>query len=158
MKLHHLAFSLVIVALLVGKPLFADQPDYRQSEQKLEQVRERIQRVQAELARQRQRQDRATKTLHELDGKVAQAADRLRGLEQKLADSTAREAEWQQQLYAQQEQLQGHRGQRAKQLRTVYRGAGSGYFKVLLNADDPLRLGRMLTYHRYVQAARRQEL
>jgi septal ring factor EnvC (AmiA/AmiB activator) len=144
--------------LLLCASGFAADPDYRQSAAQLEQVRAQIQQLQRQVRQERARQDRASAQLRKLDEAVAAAAARLRDVEQKLADTDRRIATLQGEIAAQNAHIAAQREQLGHQLRASYANSGGGYLKLLLNADDPLRMGRMLTYHRYLHAARKQKL
>jgi septal ring factor EnvC (AmiA/AmiB activator) len=158
MKLHYLAYTLVLAGLLASAPDLVAGADYKESQAQLEQVRQRIQQLQLQMRQERARQDEVSTQLRKLDAAVAAAAGRLRDVEQQLADADRRVAALGREVAAQQARIGAHREQLGQQLRAAYANSGSGYLKLLLNADDPLRLGRILTYHRYLQAARKQEM
>lgn len=158
MKLHHLAYSLALTALLAASALPAAGPDYHESEARLVLVRERIRQVQAQLQREQAQQDAASGQLRKLGDRIAQTAARLRDLERQLAAAQGRVATLRREVSAQQARIDGNRDELGRQLRAAYASSRDGYLKLLLSTDDPLQLGRLLTYHRYLQAARRQEL
>lgn len=158
MKLHHLAYSLALTALLVASALPAASPDYHESEARLVLVRERIRQVQAQLQREQAQQDAASGQLRKLGDRIAQTAARLRDLERQLTAAQGRVATLRREVSAQQARIDGNRDELGRQLRAAYASSRDGYLKLLLSTDDPLQLGRVLTYHRYLQAARRQEL
>jgi septal ring factor EnvC (AmiA/AmiB activator) len=158
MKLRYLAYSLVFGGFLCGQAGFAADPPSRESEAKLAQVRERIQRLQIQLRQERVRQDEASAQLRKLDEKVGRIAGRLRLIEQKLADGSERVETLRREVAAQHARVDAHRDQLGRQLRAAYANGNSGYLKLLLNEEDPLRLGRVLAYHRYIQASHERAL
>ncbi len=158
MKLHHLAYSLVFAVLLPVSSLAVASPDYRESEARLGQVREQIRQVQAQLRREQAQQDAASSQLRKLDARIARTAARLRDLERQLAAGQERVHALRREVAGQQARIDANRSELARQLRAAYASSRDGYLKLLLSTDDPLQLGRVLTYHRYLQAARRQEL
>lgn len=158
MKLHPLAYTLALAGLLTSAPGLGAGTDYKESQAQLEQVRQRIQQLQLQMRQERARQDEVSTQLRKLDAAVAAAAGRLRDVEQQLAGANRRVAALGREVAVQQARIGAHREQLGQQLRAAYASSGSGYLKLLLNADDPLRLGRILTYHRYLQAARKQEM
>jgi septal ring factor EnvC (AmiA/AmiB activator) len=158
MKPLSLAHSLVLLVSLCSAPTSAADPRYRESEAELTQVRERIEQLQIQLRNDRARHDDATAQLRALDEKVAEVAGRLRLVERKLANAAARVAALRGEVAAQQQRIGAHRNQLARQLRAAYASGNGGYLKLMLNEEDPLRLGRILAYHRYLQAAHRQEM
>lgn len=158
MKASYLAISLAFLALSCTAPALASEPDYQTSRAQLEQVRQRIQQLQGEVRREQARRDRAGKQLRQADEAVAAAATKVHQLEQELAATHRRIDQLEQAVAEQQELLRGQRQQLARQLRAAYAGSSGGALKLLLHTEDPMRLGRMLTYHRYFQAARKQQM
>lgn len=158
MKPRHLAFSLALALLLPVPPLFGAEPRYQESEAKLAEVRQRIRALQAEMQRERAEQDAASAELRRLDERVATVAARLRDVERQLDEAAARVGALERDVAAQQARITAHREQIARQLRAAYASGRGGNLKLLLNAEDPLRLGRVFVYHRYFQAAHRGEM
>lgn len=158
MKTSCLALSLALTVLLLSAAATAANSNYKSSQAQLEQVRQRIQQLQTELRQERARQDRASAELRELDEAVAATANKARQLEQRQAAMQQRVVALERAVAEQQQRIGGHRQLLARQLRAAYASSEGGYLKLLLNADDPMRLGRMLAYHRYLQTARQQQL
>lgn len=160
MKAFHLAFSLAIVCAFAPALAASSvaEPDFHSSRARLEQVRRQIQQLQDQLRQEQKRQDQASARLRQADQAVAAVAQRLHVLERQQAEVARRVAALEQAVAEQQGRIGEHRELLARQLRAAYVNSQGSYLKVLLNADDPMRLGRMLAYHRYLQDARRQQM
>jgi septal ring factor EnvC (AmiA/AmiB activator) len=159
MKPRHLAHSLAAAALLLcGQAALAVEPRYQESEAKLAQLRAQIERLQAELRKDRTRQDEAAGELQALDANIARLAVDLRSIEHKLGEAGRRVDSLRRDIAAQQARIRAHKDQLARQLRAAYASANGGFLRLLLSEEDPMRLARMLAYHRYMQAAHKQKM
>lgn len=158
MKLFFLASSLVFAIAIAGSPVLAADPGYRESEARLQQLRMRIEQVQEQLREERSRQDEASERLRKLDEKVAAVASRQREIEGQLDKAAKRVAALRQDVSSQRQRIAAHREQLARQIRAQYANGNGGYLKLMLSEEDPMRLGRILAYYRYFQAAHRAEM
>lgn len=134
--------------LLVAIPLWADR------DSDLQQLRARIDSLQTELNESRGERDAARDrlrdterrigslihALHESDAGIRQQSVRLRELD------AARARTWREQNQQRQELEQS--------IRAAYALGHQDALKLLLSQDDPARAARMLTYYRYLSAAR----
>lgn len=149
---------LMLIGLMLWLSLAAAEPDYQQSAARLQQIKAQIDQLQKDLRQERARQDKASAELRKLDEAVSRAAGRLRDVEIKRAETSKSVTVLQADISAQRAHMAQHQDQLGQQLRTSYANGSSSYLKLLLNTDDPLRMGRLLTYHRYLHLARREAL
>lgn len=103
-----------------------------------------ITEIMAELQRHEAAALRANKTLEEIDAEVAAKGENLTRLQGRLA--------------ALEEKLQAEAALLAEQARALHRSGRGDYIKLLLNQEDPARVGRILAYHDYYSQARARRI
>lgn len=144
------ALVAVTAIFLMGS---ADDPEVR-----LEELRDRIRRIQAEIEEETERRDQATATLRNIERKASMAANTLRSTETKLAESRVRQTELQAKVEAGKRRLNSGRQALADQIRTVYAAGRAERLRLLMNQEDPSLVGRMLVYYRYLSESRVTEI
>lgn len=121
-------------------------------------LEQRLARVEDALAADEQHLTRIDASLNEttrhLQALAAEARAAHRAAEQRLAQVNALEARARKQERIARE----HRQVLARQLRVAHRLGDHDVLKLLLGEDDPAALSRMLDYHRYLAAARRERI
>ncbi len=132
--------------------------DKQQNQQKLKQLKQQIQKVKTRLNANKNRYNSAAQQLKTIEVKVAHTTGVLRQLQKKLKESkleidklTRRETTLLKKKQQQQKVL-------SKQFRAAYGNGQEEYLKLLLNQDEPAELGRMLSYFKYLNAARSEEI
>ncbi len=85
---------------------------------------------------------------------VARAARRIDHLHRALRHDESELHTLEQRQRALTNEISNQRTQLARQLRATYQTGGLNYMKVLLNQQDPAKLGRVLTYYNYYNAHR----
>jgi septal ring factor EnvC (AmiA/AmiB activator) len=147
-----LACRAALLALLPALALAAADPAATESQ--LKRVQARIHEVTSAVQQDVARRDALAGQLHSADEALAAARQRAAAAHEKRAACEARRAE----LHAAQESagaaLAVERNALAGQLRAAYMGGREEQLKVLLNAQDPATLGRMLVYYAYLTHAR----
>ena len=103
-----------------------------------------ISQIMAELQRHEAAALRANKTLEEIDAAVAAKGENLARLQERLA--------------ALEEKLRAEAALLAEQARALHRSGRGDYIKLLLNQEDPARVGRLLAYHDYYSQARARRI
>lgn len=151
-------FSAMLPAVLVAVTgLFllgsADDPEAR-----LEELRDRIMRIQAEIETETERRDQATASLRNIERKAAVAAKTLRSTETKLAESRVRQTDLQAKVEAGKRRLSAGRQALTDQIRAVYAAGRAERLRLLMNQEDPTRVGRILVYYRYLSESRVAEI
>jgi septal ring factor EnvC (AmiA/AmiB activator) len=131
----------------------ADDPEAR-----LEALRSRIQDIQAEIDSETGRRDRETATLREAEREAGDAARTLKETKARLRDSRDRQADIQMQVDAGRRNLDAKRQTLAMQVRAAYAGGQTERLRLLLDQEDPARLGRVLAYYRYLADDRAEEI
>lgn len=132
----------------------AQQPSARE----LEQLRTRIQLLRDDLNAVRGIRRDVRMQLADIERNIAATVQQVRSTRQNLALNAQRLQE----LIIQRQQLQGSLGrQRAvlsEQIRTGYVVGRQDYMKMLLNQEQPARVGRVLTYYSYLDRARSEQI
>mgnify|MGYP001818276344 FL=1 len=147
---------LLVSALLLGAPGAAaqqDSPERESVESELQQVLGEIAGLQEELQASRGALRKEQAQLRQLDLAIQEVNLRHRDLEK---EKRAREAELAQLENERKDYLASldeRLAQLAEQVRAAYRGSRQSRTRLVLNQDDPTRIGRMLAYYDYVNRA-----
>ncbi|SFM65822.1 Septal ring factor EnvC, activator of murein hydrolases AmiA and AmiB [Ectothiorhodospira mobilis] len=146
------AWATLLAALCCAPVWAADERE--EAARRLEAVQEAIGRLQSRLEAARGERGRleaalraSEKDLNRAGQALAQSEAELRKTQQRLEAVRVRADEAR-------VRLQGHREILAALLRSAYQNGRGGPLKVLLQQEDPARLGRMMAYHRHYVHAR----
>jgi len=143
-----------VIVLAAGVLLGAvDDP-----EAELEALRERIQRIQADIEQRSEQRDSETAELRKAERQAAEAAGALRDTESRLAESRTRQNALKTKVEAGRRRLEAGRQQLAGQIRAVYAGGRAERLRLLMNQEDPVQIGRILVYYRYLTENRVREI
>lgn len=125
---------------------------------RLEQLRQQIHSLRAELDNDRQRKQSLQSRLRDTEKRIGKTAALLRELNQQIR----RQKHELKSLHKKQKGLRGelrqHRLALARQLRAAYATGQQEYLKILLNQQDPAAVARTLTYYDYYNRARLQKI
>lgn len=157
---HTRLFCLLAPCLIAGAALAASdaRTQIKESEQRLEEVRSRIQAVTRKLAEDRSEQDQLQNELRATEQRVAELAGELRRL-RKETQTREREAGIREKERAKASQrLEAQRGALKAELRTSFMVGRQQKAKMLLNQEDPNRVGRLLAYFEYMSEARAEHI
>lgn len=146
-----------IVALLTAMPLVA-ATSARQTEQQLQTIRERIEKLTSELGRDAAQSDRLTRNLRDAELSVGAARKELQSAQQQQTESSAQRAQLTEERQKEQQSLDAERSALAGQLRVAHAIGQTEPLKLLLNQRDPARVGRMLSYYSYFGRARAAQI
>ena len=146
-----------LALLLCGMSTWGDAAP-KPSDQELEQLRTRIQLLRDDLNIVRGVRHDVRIQLTDIERNIATTARQMRKSRQDLALNTQRL----QDLIAQRRQLHislaRQREVLAEQIRTSYVVGRQDYMKMLLNQEQPARVGRVLAYYSYLDGARREQI
>ena len=120
----------------------------------LAKVQARIHKVTETVQAEAATRDEAVGALKAADQSLHEAHDRLEEARQKRAAAEAHERELQAARDAARATLDGESAALAADLRTTYRNGRDESLKLWLNANDPVELGRLLSYYGYFGRAR----
>ncbi len=163
-NLKHRTFSLAAITLLLFISAFAcraaaaQELDRSTAESRLGEVTRAIGQLRKQLASARADHRKEQNQLRELDLAIQRATINFRGLEQQETIHIGQLAELETQRGAYLDRLEQRLDQLGEQLKSSYRMAGQSRMKLILNQDDPARLGRMLAYYDYLNRAQVEKI
>ena len=127
-------------------------------EARLEALRERIERVQAAIESDSDRRDTAVARLREAEKKSARASSDLRETRRALDESRKRQGQLRSEADAAKARLDAGRQALAEHVRSAYATGSSERLRLMLNQQDPARLGRILVYYRYLSRMKADQI
>lgn len=123
-------------------------------QQELNQLRARIATVQAGMDRDIQRRSAATLELRDTERQLAELAGGLRALNRKIGAAQSKLDALKRQQMRTQAALDAQKQALVEELRAAYLQGQDSELRLLLNAEDPASLDRLLTYFDYLNKAR----
>jgi septal ring factor EnvC (AmiA/AmiB activator) len=142
------------VVLLLSAPAFpAGDP-----ESDLAELRARIQAIQADIDADLARRDDAGARLRDAERAAAAATRELEQVRGEIAENRAQAATLRADRDRLRERLGVHREQLGAQVRAAYMSGRQSRLRLLLNQEDPVRLGRMMAWYGQVAEARAREV
>jgi septal ring factor EnvC (AmiA/AmiB activator) len=121
---------------------------------RLEDLRQRIGKLQRQLERDADRRDKEAAGLRDAERVAAAAARELQRTRAAIADHRTRLARLGQEKEASQARLESQRHDLAVQVRAAYVGGRQERLRMVLNQQDPSLLGRLLVYYGYLNRYR----
>ena len=146
-----------MLLLFVTAICAADDDGERQvtiKEQELEQVRERIADLKADLDRNARDRDRLTTDLQAAEVRIAETRTRLADLERQRDYSERRAADLTSEIDAGEAELDAEMSRLSSQVRAAYMSGGQEKIRLLLNQQDPATVGRVFAYYDYLNRYR----
>jgi len=143
----------IAVAALALQTGASDDPEAR-----LEALKARIREIQAVIETETGQRDSETSRLRAAEREAGEAARALRMTKASLRESRARQTGLQQQVDAGRRKLDAKRRSLATQVKAVYAGGQTERLRLLLNQQEPDRIGRVLMYYRYLTEDRAAEI
>lgn len=143
----------VVLAMLLAPaaPLRAAEPE--PSERSLDSVRERIGALKRRIENSVAERDSAAREVETIEQRIAEAQRGLRELRGRLRAQADKVAQTEAERAETERQLAAHRQALAGQLRAAYVMGRGSQTQMLLNLDRAQTVGRMLSYHDYLQRA-----
>ncbi len=146
----------LLAFLLLAQPLAAN--DEAATQKQLKQLRERIQAVEARLAKSRARESSVSAELGQVERKLGALRQQLRKVDQQLTTQTRRLDQLRGEERQQNQELQRQRQHLYEQVRAAYILGRQEQFKLLLSQEDPHAVGRSLVYYQYLNSARAERI
>jgi len=138
-------------------PIFA-ATDFQPTKAQLRQLEQRIQTLQTEMYNTQTEYGQLQQQLQGSEENIGMVAQRLEVLHSALTDKKNALTDLQLQQKDKQKQLITQRDILSKQIRTAYTIGRQDYLKLWLNQEEPMMVGRMLTYYDYLNQARSQQI
>jgi septal ring factor EnvC (AmiA/AmiB activator) len=136
----------------------ADSGQISREQARLEAVRERIGSLKRELEAVRGEYDSGLAALEKTDRAIGRITAEVRELDAREAAVRSELARLEDERDSVRERLDRMRAVLARELQTAYRNGRQERIRLLLNQDDPARIGRMLTYQGYFTRARNRRM
>jgi septal ring factor EnvC (AmiA/AmiB activator) len=149
-------WTLALAALLVGSASWAATG--QDNAAKLAELRRRIETLQAELDQARGQRDSLRTELGDIERRVGALTQRLREIDAELDRNATQLAELEVKHSRLGAELAIQQNALGRQLRAAYAMGQQQYVKMLLSQEEPARLGRVLTYYRYLNQARSERI
>ena len=153
--------GLLLVSALGATPGFAAKEpqttvhkDPGQASAELAKLRERMGELQQQLQAARAQETGLARDVREVEQRIGKLNSSLRDTRKQLQEGERRLSELQDSYADTNAELEVERQLLARQLRAAYMLGRQEQVKLLLNQEDPARMGRALTYYRYLNQAR----
>ena len=140
---------LLLLAALPAAVWSQDDDLAKVKELELEEVRERINDLKQSMDKSSGSRDRVTGELQTAEVEISEKRIRLKELQRERDYSTKRKQGLDEQVAAREAQLAHESEALAEQVRATHMSGGQERIKLLLNQRDPATLGRLLSYYRY---------
>lgn len=147
-----------VVCFLLWAGLLAPTAAQRSEEAALEAVREEINALEQRLTRQYVERDAGYRALRAAEAEISASASELGVIREGLEAQRARSRTLEQETLAARERLAGERQALVEQVRASYLVGDQEVLKLMLNQEDPARLGRMMVYYDYLNRARSERV
>ena len=148
---------LLLVIAVPAAPANA-RPDAKAKQAELARLKAHIAALRKELNAARSRYGAVRGELQHSEKRIAAAARALHDLAGRLTVQQRKLAALQQRSEQLQNSVRRQRRYLAEQVRAAYLMGRQGYLKILLNQDDPARVGRVLTDYAYLSRARSRRI
>jgi len=142
--------SISVLLLAVFLPMGAAFSNTPNPNADLQELRKRISAVSKQIESESIRRDDTSRELRAVEQNVAKAAGSLYTTRQSLQQSERDIVSIKQERRASMQRLEIDQEELGQQLRTAYALGRQQRLKLLLNQEDPSRLGRVLTWYQYV--------
>lgn len=150
--------TLLLACLLAASAPSATADGRRGDEEKLKQLRGRIETLQEKLNETRGRRDDVREEVRALERRIGIQLNNLRKTDAQLRTNEKKLADLRFRSTREQDKLGVQRQQLAHQIYTAYLMGRQEYPKMLLNQEDPARVSRVATYYRYLNRARTERI
>ena len=154
-----LVFTVLLFALGFPCAVVAEQElDKAQAESRLDRVTQAIGKLREQLEESRSDHRKEQGQLREVDLAIQQADLDFRALEQQRKEHLLELEVLKRQRDDYLASLDERMAQLSEQVRSSYRMSSQSRIKLVLNQDDPVRLGRMLAYYDYLNRAQVEKI
>ena len=156
-SIHALAFLFCGSLIFLSGSLLAE-PSQSEAENKLSKIQQQIQNSQSKLEAQRGELGSLEKQLREAEQNIGTLNQKLKQTESSIEKNREKITSLQKQEQQLHTQLAKHEKILYAQIRSEYQYGGQHKLKLLLNQEQPDKLGRDLVYYDYLHQARLREM
>lgn len=153
-------FSLLIIGFVLTfqAQIIKAQDEDAQKSAELQSLRSRIKDVESNIQSARVEADQLYLELQQNEAAAAKVSGKLQEVDDDIKTSVKSLAELNVKKSSAQASLLEEREALKKQIRAAYQTGKNDYIKLLLNQEDPARVGRMLVYYDYFNKARTKRI
>jgi septal ring factor EnvC (AmiA/AmiB activator) len=155
-SLHRRFFGLALGLALPLLAVATDDPAAKQ--QQLDQLKAKLSQVQQAQDQALQKRDAVQVQLRTSERAIATASHEYQDLDRQVGAAEGQLGDLQWRKAAQQAALDAQKNALAQQMQAAYREGRDSQLRLLLDAQDPESVGRMLAYYDYVNQARAQRI
>lgn len=155
----HECFDLILIFLLIflaNQTLYAEGLEEKSAQ--LDSVRNRIENVRTNMAKARLETTTLQAELKENEISAGNIALNMREIEKQLRQRSKRMEVLNDKKIFHEKALAKQKNALAQQIRSAYMAGKNDYIKLLLNQEDPTRIGRVLAYYDYHNQARVRQI
>lgn len=150
--------ALVVLLAALQPALAGAAEDVRAREAELKKLRGALSELRDDLQKDIRRRDELSASLRDAEKKEAAAARRLQSIRAEQKSNQAQRLDLRSQRDVEEDRLAGEREALAGQLRAAYINGRGERLKLLLNEQDPAKLGRQMVYYDYLNRARTRRI
>lgn len=150
--------ALVVLLAALQPALAGAAEDVRAREAELKKLRGALSELRDDLQKDIRRRDELSASLRDAEKKEAVAARRLQSIRAEQKSNQAQRLDLRSQRDVEEDRLAGEREALAGQLRAAYINGRGERLKLLLNEQDPAKLGRQMVYYDYLNRARTRRI
>ena len=144
--------------LALAPPIFAETPEETRAAAELKTLRNRIETTETRIETARDEAATLTRQLRDNETTTAATRARLAAIQQQIAEQQARLRGLQTEQDARGQALERQKQALAAQLRAAHRNGRNHALRLILNQEDPARLGRALAYYAYLNQRRARKI
>jgi septal ring factor EnvC (AmiA/AmiB activator) len=148
----------LFVALTLSSAAASGGNDAAAQQHKLDQLRARIQTLESRMDRDVAQRGTVQVQLRQAERDIARTSASLRDLDSQVAAAQQKLHALQQEQARQQAALDRQKAALATQIRAAYAEGRDSELQLLLNAEDPTTVERLLTYYDYLNKARAKRI
>ncbi|WP_077176279.1 murein hydrolase activator EnvC family protein [Spiribacter curvatus] len=149
---------LAICVMLPSAIVLGQSDELASREARLETLREQIGELQSRIAQDRERAGGLEAELSELEQRIGRERQALSALDEQIRKRHQRIAELESAIATQSRRSEALRERLAESLRATHRQGDTAALRLVLNADDPARLQRLLVYQQVLAGARSEQV
>ena len=148
----------VALGLALSPLISAETPEEAEAAAELKTLRGRIETTETRIEAARDEADTLTRQLRDNETAIAATRARLAAIQQQIAAQQARLRGLQTEQDARRQALTRQKQALAAQLRAAHRNGRQHALRLILNQEDPARLGRALAYYAYLNQRRARKI
>lgn len=157
-SLINLSLFSFLIYFILSPILSAIEANVSVTPEQLAQLETRIRELQSEMTTTRTEYDRLQQQLKLSEEDIGEVAEQLGMINEEMTDKQNTLKNLQAQRDKQQQLLEQQRRILAQQIRSAYLIGRQDYLKLWLNQQDPMVIGRILTYYDYINRARAEKI